>query len=71
MGQLGNLIKHQLIDNLTSGRYILTSLVCIVLCVISIVFNVTRLPTPRKRIECGAWHLQTSTTTESDSEGNK
>ena len=37
MGQLGNLIKHELIDNLTSGRYILTSIVCIVLCVISIV----------------------------------
>ena len=37
MHQLGNLIKHELIDNLTSGRYILTSLVCIVLCVISIV----------------------------------
>lgn len=37
MHQLGNLIKHELIDNLTSGRYILTSIVCIVLCVISIV----------------------------------
>ena len=37
MHQLGSLIKHELIDNLTSGRYILTSLVCIVLCVISIV----------------------------------
>ncbi len=37
MSQLWNLIKHELIDNLTSGRYILTSLVCIVLCVISIV----------------------------------
>ena len=37
MSQLGNLIKHELIDNLTSGRYILTSIVCIVLCVISIV----------------------------------
>ena len=28
MRQLGNLIKHELIDNLTSGRYILTSIVC-------------------------------------------
>ena len=37
MHQLGNLIKHELIDNLTSGRYILTSIVCIVLCVVSIV----------------------------------
>ena len=37
MHQLGSLIKHELIDNLTSGRYILTSIVCIVLCVISIV----------------------------------
>ena len=37
MRHLGNLIKHELIDNLTSGRYILTSIVCIVLCVISIV----------------------------------
>lgn len=37
MGQLGNLIKHELIGNLTSGRYILTSIVCIVLCVTSIV----------------------------------
>ena len=37
MRQLGNLVKHELIDNLTSGRYILTSIVCIVLCVISIV----------------------------------
>ena len=37
MHQLANLIKHELIDNLTSGRYILTSIVCIVLCVISIV----------------------------------
>ena len=37
MHQLANLIKHELADNLTSGRYILTSIVCIVLCVISIV----------------------------------
>ena len=37
MHQLANLIKHELIDNLTSGRYILTSIVCIVLCVVSIV----------------------------------
>ena len=37
MHQLANLIKHELIDNLTSVRYILTSIVCIVLCVVSIV----------------------------------
>ena len=37
MHQLANLIKHELIDNLTSGCYILTSIVCIVLCVVSIV----------------------------------
>ena len=37
MPQLASLIKHELIDNLTSGRYILTSIVCVVLCVVSIV----------------------------------
>ena len=37
MHQLATLIKHELIDNLTSGRYILTSIVYIVLCVVSIV----------------------------------
>ena len=37
MHQLANLIKHELTDNLTSSRYILTSVVCIVLCLISIV----------------------------------
>jgi hypothetical protein len=37
MQQLANLIKHELVDNLTSRRYILTSIVCIGLCVVSIV----------------------------------
>lgn len=37
MHQLATLIKRELINNLTSGRYILTSIVCIVLCVVSIV----------------------------------
>lgn len=37
MHQLANLIKHELTDNLTSSRYILTSIVCILLCIVSIV----------------------------------
>ena len=34
---LGTLIKRELVDNLTSGRYILTSILCVTLCVASII----------------------------------
>ena len=34
---LGVLIKHELADNLTSGRHVLVSIVCVALCVTSVV----------------------------------
>ena len=74
MHQLATLIKHELIDNLTSGRYILTSIVCIALCVVSIVLmshdyqhrekqanlarGITRAPQPLSLIAKGTNELR-------------
>ena len=48
MHQLGTLIKHELTDNLTSGRYILNKHRVYHLMCYFYRFNVARLPVPRK-----------------------
>lgn len=53
MRVLGTLIKRELFDNLTSSRYILTSLLCVALCVTSIVLMLEDFTYRQKRSDLG------------------
>ena len=51
MRLLITLIKHELQENLTSGRYVLTSILCVALCVTSVVLMTYDYENRRKRFE--------------------